>query len=76
MPKDGTVHYLQVIFIFGKMMHCLKVRAIREEKKGKEKVTFANIFKMCFLCLLIYKVINVYPLEKKLWRQGEMSNVK
>lgn len=64
MPKDGTVHYLQVIFIFGKMMHCLKGHQGR--KKEKEKVTFANIFKMCFLCLLIYKVINVYPLEKKL----------
>lgn len=53
--KDGQSAFLQVIFLFWRMMHCVKVRVIMKEKERKKKGLLLPIYFKCasYICLYI-----------------------
>lgn len=50
------------------MMQCVKVRAIRKEKKERKAYFYQHILNVLHTSMLIYKVINANLLEKELYK--------
>lgn len=66
MYKVGKkrVQYLQVTFIFYRMMHYQKRKW---KKKGYFSEYIINVL-LIYIYILVYKVINAHPLEKELYK--------